>query len=240
MPSAASGAALEADSSSGQEPQPVAAGKSAMPQEGESQDGTPPGGATGPSTALPLDPAVLLRERDEAKREAANARRELNKREAAEREAAAAAMSDAEKVVAERDALKAERDKWETEKRRLLADAEARDLGAKLGLVDHRDALALIPADQIEIDETTGRPKNLETLFRALIAEKPYLVAKPGATPPPSTGAAAGTSGGPAPRLTADELEAARTTGIAPERYAALKSVKTLDDWQKTRPVKAN
>lgn len=239
MTTTATGGAQGAAATSGQGPQDVAAGTTATPQGGESQDGTTPEGTQAGATPTP---GTSEHERKLAERERENAdlRRRLKKRDDEDAAKAAAAMTEAEQAAAALKKLQAERDEWQAEKRKLLADAEARDLGAKLGLIDYRDALALIPPDQIVIDETSGKPTNLEQLFRDLVKEKGYLVEKATKPAPPSTGAAAGTSGGPAPRLTADELDAANKAGIAPERWAALKGVSTLADWQKTRAAKNN
>lgn len=226
----ATGEGQAPDPQSGQEPQ-TAAGATATPQVG-----TGTAGSQAPATTPTDDPIILRQKLDEANREAARLRTEKKKRDDADEAARVAALSDSEKVVAERDAAAKRVTELEAENQRLQADAEARDLGAKLGLADYRDALALIPADQIERGKD-GKPTNLEALFRALLAEKPYL-AKTGTPPPPSTGASAGTSGGPAPRLTADELDAAKRTGTSPERYAAMKNVKTLADYQLANPPK--
>lgn len=215
----------------GESPQEGGAGAAPTPLEG------------GDDPQQSLDPVIAARERDEAKREAQTLRRKLRELEKAEadRQAAAeqermAALSDVDKVKAEIEQLRKEREEWVQERRRLVADAEARDLGTKLGLLDYRDALALIPDDEIEVDDD-GRPTNLEPLFRELVKQKPYLAGKAqeGRPAAPNSNASSGTSGGPSPKLTSAELEAANKAGIDPQRYAALKGVKTLAEWQSTR-----
>ncbi len=234
----ATGAPVTGAPQSGETPQTAAGETATTPVTGDTAPatGTAQASPTTPDVPLTPDEIRALREsnaRMEAVVKAAN--KEAEKARLAARELERSKLSEEEKASAELADLKAEREQWLLEKRKLLADAEARDIGAKLGLVDYRDALALIPADQIETD-ADGKPTNIEALFRELVAAKGYLVAHPSKPVPPSTGAAAGTSGGRPPNLTADELAAAQRTGIAPERYAALKGVTTLADWQATRP----
>jgi hypothetical protein len=131
--------------------------------------------------------------------------------------------------------LRKQAETWANEKKAILAESVARDAAEKLGIIDYRDALALTPKDDIVYDDD-GRPENLESLFTALVKSKPYLVSGDSRQVKTVTAnASAGTSGGPTVRLSADELEQAKRAGIAPERWVALKSVKTLDDWKKTR-----
>ena len=182
-----------------------------------------------------IDVDLLLREREEARREAQKLRATLRKKEESEAEAAKASLSEAERLAAELDELRKARQDWQTEKREMLAEGVARDVAESLGLIDYKDALALIPRSSIEYDDN-GVPVNLRELFQHLVKSKPYLVAGSGqSTKVVSTNAASGTSGGSAPVLTAMELEAAQRAGISPERWNALKSVKTLDDWKKTK-----
>lgn len=182
-----------------------------------------------------LDLELLIKEREEAKREAQKLRATLRQKETAEAEAAKASMSEAERLLAELDDLRKMQQDWTNEKKEILAEGVARDVASTLGLIDYKDALALIPKSQIEYDDA-GVPQNLRELFAQLVKSKPYLVAGGGQSPKVmSTNAASGTSGGNAPTLNAAELEAAQRAGISPERWAALKSVKTLDDWKKTK-----
>ena len=182
-----------------------------------------------------LDVDVLVKEREEAKREAQKLRQQLRQKEAAEAEAAKAQMSEQERLTAEVAELRRQAETWAGEKKSILAESIAQSIAGKIGIIDYRDALALTDKDAIVYDED-GRPENLESLFANLVKAKPYLVSGDGRTvKTPATNAASGTSGGPTVRLTSDELAEAQRAGIAPERWAALKSVKTLDDWKKTR-----
>jgi hypothetical protein len=182
-----------------------------------------------------LDVQVLVKEREEAKREAQKLRTALRAKEAAEAEAAKAQMSEQEKLHAEVAELRKQAETWASEKKAILAESVARDAAEKLGIIDYRDALALTPKDDIVYDDD-GRPENLESLFTMLVKSKPYLVSGDSRQVKTVTAnASAGTSGGPTVRLSADELEQAKRAGITPERWVALKAVKTLDDWKKTR-----
>lgn len=182
-----------------------------------------------------VDVDLLIKEREEARREAQKLRASLRKKEEAEAEAQRASLSEAERLLAELEDLRKARQEWNNEKRQMLAEGVARDVAGSLGLIDYKDALALIPRSSIEYDDD-GTPLNLRELFSNLVKSKPYLVAGGGQSAKVvSTNAASGTSGGAAPTLTAAELEAAQRAGISPERWEALKAVKTLDDWKKTK-----
>lgn len=182
-----------------------------------------------------LDVQVLVKEREEAKREAQKLRQQLRAKEAAEAEAAKAQMSEQERLVAEVTELRKQAETWANERKAILAEAVARDAAEKIGVIDYRDALALVNKDEIVYDDS-GKPENLEILFSNLVKAKPYLVSGDGRQVKTATAnASAGTSGGPTVRLSSEELEMAKRAGITPERWVALKAVKTLDDWKKTR-----
>jgi hypothetical protein len=182
-----------------------------------------------------LDVQVLVKEREEAKREAQKLRQQLRAKEAAEAEAAKAQMSEQERLVAEVTELRKQAETWANERKAILAEAVARDAAEKIGIIDYRDALALVSKEEIVYDDL-GKPENLDILFSNLVKAKPYLVSGDGRQVKTATAnASAGTSGGPTVRLSSEELEMAKRAGIAPERWVALKAVKTLDDWKKTR-----
>jgi phage I-like protein len=200
--------------------------------EGKPQDGSS-GGDSGTHTD---DVAVLQKELSRARTEAAQSRAELK------------AIRDAKKADAE--AAKTEAQKYtelETEVATLrVALANARLEAAvaaqavRLNIIDAEAAVKLLDRSTLELDEE-GNPKNVEAALRDLIKERPYLAPKAptNVTPSGGTNAASGTAPGPTPRLTAEELEAAKLTGTDPARYAAMKGVKTLDDYMKVaRPSK--
>lgn len=182
-----------------------------------------------------LDVDLLVKEREEAKREAQKLRQQLRAKETAEAEAAKAQMTEQERLATELADLRKQAETWAKERQQIVAESAARDIADELGIIDHRDALALTNRDEIVYDDA-GRPENLKQLFSALVKAKPYLVSGEGRTvKTAAASASAGVSGGPTVRLTAEELKEAERAGITPERWVALKSVKTLDDWKKTR-----
>lgn len=164
--------------------------------------------------------------RRDAERRAKAAEKALKEKEDAE-------LSEAQKQAKRLADLEAEKATWEQERQTVYLTAAVSDLSPKLGLVDVDAVTRLLDRSAVEFDES-GRPTNAEELVRALVRSKPYLAGgRP--QPPVGTNATEGTTSGPAPVLTADELEAAKATGMSPERYAALKGVRTVEDWQATR-----
>lgn len=101
-----------------------------------------------------------------------------------------------------------------------------------LGVADAELALAALDTTKIEFDDT-GEPVNVADLLTDLLERKPLLRANTTPPPPPRI---AGTDGGTRdvnpPDLTADELEAARATGMDPERFAALKRIAAKNNGQ--------
>jgi len=129
--------------------------------------------------------------------------------------------------------LESERTVLLQERQRTMVTMEVNRLQPKMGLVDVDAASRLLDWDQIEYGDD-GKPSNVEDLMRDLLRDKPYL----GGQRPIPAGAinpAGGTTGALPPRLNAEELEAAKTFNMTPERYAALKTVRTIDDWSATR-----
>jgi len=119
------------------------------------------------------------------------------------------------------------------ERQQTMVTMEVNRLQPKMGLVDVDAASRLLDWDQVEYGDD-GKPHNVEDLLRALLKDKPYL----GGQRPVASGSinpAGGTTGALPPRLTVEELEAAKSYGMTPERYAALRSVRTIEDWQATR-----
>jgi len=167
--------------------------------------------------------------RRDAEKRAKDAEKALQVREEAE-------LNEAQKAAKRLAELEAEKAAWTTERRQVFLTSAVTSLQSKLGLVDVDVVTRLLDPSAIDYDDA-GKPTNTEVLVRALLHDKPFLGgAKSATTPPVGIGATEGTTGtAPAPSLTADELEAARTTGMTPERYAALKGVRTIDEWQATR-----
>jgi len=129
--------------------------------------------------------------------------------------------------------LESERTALLQERQRTMVTMEVNRLQPKMGLVDVDAASRLLDWDLIEYGDD-GKPANVEDLVRDLLREKPYM----GGQRPAQSGSintSSGTTGALPPRLTAEEMEAAKAYNITPERYAALKSVRTIDDWTMTR-----
>jgi hypothetical protein len=191
------------------------------------------GGDSGTQTT---DVAVLQRDLDHALAQAQQFRAELKALREAKRAEADAAKTEAQRIT-----------EMESENALLKAALAASRLEAavavhagRLNIIDAEAAVKLLDRSKLELDEE-GNPKNVEAALRDLIAERPYLAPKAPTNVAPSggTNAASGTAPGPAPRLTAEELAAAKLTGTDPARYAAMKNVKTLDDYMKVaRPSK--
>lgn len=200
-------------------------------------EGTPATGAASPETqpveTPPLGPtgeAALEAERTarrDAERRAKAAEKALKEREEAE-------LSEQQKQAKRLAELEAEKQGWESERRTVYLTAAVTQLQPKLGLVDVDVVTRLLDPAAIEWDDN-HRPTNTEALVRALLHDKPFLGGATRTTPPVGIGATEGTTTAPAPSLTAEELEAARSTNMTPERYASLKGVRTIEDWQATR-----
>lgn len=187
---------------------------------------TETGEASPPVESISLDEARKLR------REAQELRKRLKAMDEAEQARAEAELSEQQKRERRLAELEQERATWEQERKAVYLTSAVNALSSRLGLVDADAVTRLIDTSAVEYDEA-GHPTNVEELVRALLRSKPYLAGRP--QPPVATGATEGTTSAPAPALTAAELEQARLTGMSPERYAALKGVKTVDEWLATR-----
>lgn len=106
---------------------------------------------------------------------------------------------------------------------------QRRDDALRLAVYAQRDTLSIASPDlaiaaldrsRVEYDDV-GQPTNLIALLEDLLEREPVLKGTaPRPTIPPTDG---GRRDNATPDLTADELDAARTTGMTPERYAAVK-----------------
>lgn len=90
-----------------------------------------------------------------------------------------------------------------------------------LGIASPDLAIAALDRTRVEFDDV-GQPTNVPELLEALIEREPVLKGT-APKPPPIPSTDGGRTTTVTPDLTADELEAARTTGMTPERYAAIK-----------------
>lgn len=201
-------------------------------------EGTPQDGAEGSSSTGITDVAVLQRELSKARSEAAKSRVELKAFKDAETEKQKADLTEQERLTRRTTELEKALAEAEAKARAKAIEAAVAKQANLLGIIDADAAVKLLDAEDLELDSETGEPTNIEAALKALIKAKPYLASKPEPQTPGGTNGAAGTQAGPAPKLTADELTAAQSAGMTPERYAALKGVKTFADWQKANPPK--
>jgi len=204
------------------------------PQTGTAEPQT--GTVDGDSGTQPTDVAVLQRDLLHAQSQAAQFRSELKALREAKRADADAAKTEAQRIVE----MESENALLKVALQSARLEAAVAVHAGRLNIIDAEAAVKLLDRTMLEVDEE-GNPKNVEAALRELIKERPYLAPKaPASVPPPGgTNAASGTAPGPAPRLSAEELEVARITGTDPARYAAMKGVKTIDDYLKVvRPSK--
>ena len=208
---------------------------SAMPGETTAAEATPATGATSPeateSEAQVGDVGARLIA--EARKAARDAERRAKDAEKALREREEAELSEQQKQEKRLADLEAERTAWVTERQSVYLTAAVTQLSAKYGLVDVDATVRLLDRDNLDYADN-GQPTNAEEMVRALLREKPYLGGSRPATAV-AIGATEGTTTAQPPNLTAEELEAAKGAGLSPERYAALRSVRTIDEWQATR-----
>lgn len=217
------------EGTTGQEPAPAdpQVGNVEVPQDGEHEG----------SSSI-TDVVTLQRELSKAQKQAAASRSELKAIKDAEATKEAATQTEAQRLARHVAELEAKQKELETRARLKTLEAAVAKQALLLGIIDPDVAVKLLDTDDLDIDDETGEPKNIEAALKALIKAKPYLAKQPDTATPGSINGAAGAQAGPAPKLTADELAAATESGMTPERYAALKGVKTLADWQKAQPAK--
>jgi hypothetical protein len=235
----------EGQPAAGQDPASTEAAGVAANSQGQSPNGEPSGTDAGEGSGS-VDPAELQKRleaaeasRERAANDAARYRRQLREREQEERQR----EQEGQTVEQRQAAFAQEQEAFEQERTQFRLERAMAHIGTELNLVDPDAALWLLDWEKIDFDDD-GNPKNLKDLTQDLIRQKDWLVKKADTpttpTPPvaPTIGAASGAAtAGPPPALTAQELEYVKATpGMTPERYAALKNVKTLQDYQKITP----
>lgn len=206
------------------------------PAAGESQDDTAgsqvetPEGDGGTSLT---DVVALQKELTRAREDAAKFRAELKGLKDAQKAAREGELSETERLTAKVQELETKNADLDRKLREQTLSATVTQHAVRLGIVDPEAAVKLLDKDDLEVDDD-GVPQNVETALKNLLREKPYLVSKTSAAPPAGgTNASSGAQGAPPPKLTADEMAAAQKAGMDPARYADLKGVKTLADWQR-------
>lgn len=205
---------------------------------GQPQDGAAGGQSGNAPAPIEHDPRVLQAELSRAREEAAAARVELKALRDAEKARADAELTETQRMTKRQRELEEEVERLQKQAREAAITAAIAKTAVALGVIDPDAAVKLLDTDALDIDDKTGEPKNIEEALRALIKAKPYLVAKQESPTPGAMNAGAGANNAPPPNLTAEELAQATASGMTPERYAALKNVKTFEDWKKLQPAK--
>lgn len=176
--------------------------------------------------------ATINKLREKEKQGKADARR------ADEAEAKLKALEDAQKSEAERQAerlaaLEAKESTWAAERQDLELRLAVHSLAESAGIADVDLALAAL--DRSKVEWADGSPTNLAEVVESLLDAKPLLRKGGRRTTTSSTDAGAGGKPGPAPQLTAEELAMAQRMGMTPERYAAMRGVTTVADYERLR-----
>ena len=125
----------------------------------------------------------------------------------------------AEKLAADLEAERAARQADSAKHAERATRAELKAAAIAAGMNDPADAMAMVPMDQIKLNED-GDPSNLAELMAALKESKPYLFRVDGQTPRDSTSnpAKPPKPGEPKPKL---------ATEMTDEEYAAAKAALT-------------
>lgn len=163
------------------------------------------------------------------------------KEEAAARAAAEAKVKEYEDAqLSEDERLKKQAEegvKAREEGVRLVREAKLLTALTAHGLPGGQAKAAAKLLDGVEYD-AAHEPTNLEAAIEkatAVYGATPFTLPEPPRDPPPTPRNNGGGEGknDPPPALTADELKAAETAGMSPERFAALKDGASLEDWQR-------
>lgn len=157
------------------EPNGAAAGQepaSAQPQAG---DGAPQAGAPEAGGTQITDLSTLQRELNEARSEAAKARKELKGYKDAETAAAEAAKSELQRATDRAEAAEKARDEALKAHRGLSIRLATVEAARRLGFRNPEIAHRLISDSEIEYADS-GEPKNIDALLTKIATSDPYLV----------------------------------------------------------------
>jgi hypothetical protein len=182
----------------------------------------PPTPETGPAAPTQADIDKAYTKLREAEKRAAAAEKRNKEREDAE-------LSETEKLKQEADEGRQQAE----EGKRLAREAKTLTALADKGLAGAKAKAALRLLDGIEYDDQ-HEPTNLVEVLATAKAEYGEDMFSPPTPPrptPPNINPGPGNTPGPAPDLTAEEVEAANKAGIDPKRYAAMKTVTTHEEW---------
>lgn len=188
------------------------------------------------SDGEPFDPerakATITKLREKEKQGRADARR------ADEAEAKLKAIEDAQKSDAQKQAerlaaYEAKEATWASERQGLELRLALYGMADSAGIADVDLALAAL--DRSKVEWADGRPTNLAEVVDELLEAKPLLRKGGRRTTTSTTDAGAGRTPGPTPDLNAEELAMAQRLGMTPERYAAMRGVTTVADYERLR-----
>lgn len=145
------------------------------------------------------DVDALLTEVKTLRREAASWRTKLRQAEEAEEQRKRSEMTELEKLKADLEAERQARAKAEEQRRGQLLRTQVITAAARIGFNDPDDALRMIDASALEVDDQ-GAVDGLDAALQALAKAKPYLIKSTTGTISPTNPA-----GGPQ-RTTQDQL----------------------------------
>jgi hypothetical protein len=207
--------------------------------EGDSNDGDGDGDSGGDDGESPEDEINRL------KADLAAANTEAGKRRKGQRELEqkikdleTANLTDEERDTAERKSL-AEDNARLTEAARRGSMRDAIDElngadGINLDSAAIKTAIALINQDDLDFNEYEV-PTNMEAVLRSTIQANPILTRSRGKTGGKGSGGSTNAGQGETEeqvKLTTEELERATESQMSPERFAAMKDVKSIDDYR--------
>lgn len=176
--------------------------------------------------------ATINKLREKEKQGRADARR-ADEAEAKLRAIEDANKSDAQKQAERLAAYEAKEATWASQRQDLELRLAAHALADSAGIADVDLALAAL--DRSKVEWADGRPTNLAEVVDDLLEAKPLLRKGGRRTTTSTTDAGAGRTPGPTPDLNAEELAMAQRLGMTPERYAAMRGVTTVADYERLR-----
>ena len=166
---------------------------------------------------------AIREERNKARKEAQAIKKRLKELEDANK-------SDEEKQAEELKRLRAENAELAMIRRDRAIEKAVLKEAPGLNIADVSLALTALDPSDIEFDDD-GNPQGVSDALEALVERHPTLVADEKSKPKVSkrTNAKAGSNDkGDGPKLTADEIEAAKEFGMTPEQYAVFKNSKKM------------
>jgi hypothetical protein len=129
------------------------------------------------------DIEALLKEVKTLRKEAASWRTKLRQAEEADEQRKRSEMTELEKLKADLEAERQARAAAEQQRQQQLLRTQVISAAAKAGFNDPEDAVRLLDAQALEIDDH-GQIGGLDSELKRLLAAKPYLAAKTGTISP--------------------------------------------------------